>query len=81
MNPTHPPASEAREQSGEPPHEPPQPRCGERARRAMSEVVYGLCTACGSAEVALVRATGERDLSDIGESPHYPTGYGCEVCS
>lgn len=47
----------------------------------MSEVVYGLCTACGSAEVALVRATGERDLSDIGESPHYPTGYGCEVCS
>jgi hypothetical protein len=44
-------------------------------------VVYGMCTACGSVEVALVEATGTRDFSGIGESPEYPTGYGCEVCS
>lgn len=43
--------------------------------------VYGMCTACGSVEVALDQATGTRDLSAIGESATYPTGYGCEVCS
>lgn len=41
----------------------------------------GMCTACGSVEVELNQATGERDLSAIGESDRYPTGYGCEVCS
>lgn len=45
------------------------------------DVTYGMCIACGSVEVALVKATGTRDLSDIGESATYPTGYGCEVCS
>jgi hypothetical protein len=43
--------------------------------------VYGLCTSCGSVEVALVKPTGTRDLSRIGESAGYPTGYGCEVCA
>lgn len=42
---------------------------------------HGLCTACGSIEVALVKVTGTRDLSGIGESAEYPTGYGCEVCA
>lgn len=42
---------------------------------------YGMCTACGSVEVQLVTVTGARDLSDVGESASYPTGYGCEVCS
>lgn len=42
---------------------------------------YGLCTACGSVEVALVTVTGTRDLSGIGEHPEYPVGYGCEVCA
>ena len=46
-----------------------------------AESVYGMCTACGSVEVALRRVTGARDLSDIGEAPDYPTGYGCEVCA
>ena len=45
------------------------------------ERVYGMCTACGSVEVALNRATGTRDLSAIGEHEAYPTGHGCEVCS
>lgn len=40
-----------------------------------------MCTACGSVEVALNKATGTRDLSSIGESAEYPTGYGCEVCA
>lgn len=43
--------------------------------------VYGMCTACGSIEVALVKQTGTRDFSAIGEHHAYPTGYGCEVCS
>lgn len=43
--------------------------------------VYGLCTACRSVEVSLDTATGTRDLSGIGESAAYPTGYGCELCS
>ena len=43
--------------------------------------VYGMCTACGSVEVELVAATGRRNLSSIGESDAYPTGYGCEACS
>jgi hypothetical protein len=43
--------------------------------------VYGMCTACGSVEVELMSATGQRDLSHMGESPNYPTGYGCEVCA
>lgn len=42
---------------------------------------YGMCTACGSVEVALNQVTGTRDLSSIGESADYPTGFGCEVCS
>jgi hypothetical protein len=46
-----------------------------------NEPVYGMCTACRSVEVALVEATGTRDLSSIGESSSYPVGYGCEVCS
>lgn len=41
---------------------------------------FGLCTSCGSVEVALDHPTGTRDLSGIGESASYPTGYGCEVC-
>lgn len=41
----------------------------------------GMCTACGSVEVALNAATGTRDLSAIGEDAAYPTGYGCEVCA
>lgn len=45
------------------------------------EPVYGMYTGCGSVEVALVKPTGTRDLSHIGESPRYPTGHGCEVCS
>lgn len=43
--------------------------------------VYGQCRACGAVEVALVAPSGTRDLSDIGESEEYPTGYGCELCS
>jgi hypothetical protein len=46
-----------------------------------SPVTYGLCLHCQSIEVALNKPTGTRDLSDIGESDAYPTGYGCEVCS
>jgi hypothetical protein len=45
------------------------------------EATHGLCTACGSYEVELVRATGVLDLSYMGEASDYPTGYGCEVCS
>lgn len=41
----------------------------------------GLCTHCGAVEVVLIKVTGIRDLSDIGESSTYPTGYGCEVCA
>ena len=55
------------------PHDCP---CAEESGR-----VYGMCTCCGSVEVALDCATGFRDLSSIGESDRYPTGYGCEVCS
>lgn len=47
---------------------------------AESPITYGACTACGAVEVALDRVTGTRDYSDIGESPTYPTGHGCEVC-
>lgn len=47
----------------------------------MSESTYGMCTACGAVEVALLKATGTRDLSAIGEHHAYPTGYGCELCS
>ena len=43
--------------------------------------VYGMCTHCGSVEVALGVVTGTRDLSYMGESSEYPIGYGCEVCS
>lgn len=41
----------------------------------------GMCTGCGSVEVSLNKATGTHDLSSMGESATYPTGYGCEVCS
>jgi hypothetical protein len=52
-------------------------------QRGLNEtpVTYGLCLHCQSIEVALNKPTGTRDLSDIGESDAYPTGYGCEVCS
>ena len=43
--------------------------------------VTGKCTACGAVEVVLDNVTGTTDLSGIGESATYPTGYGCEVCS
>lgn len=43
--------------------------------------VSGMCTHCGAIEVTLVKATGVRDFSAIGESSQYPTGYGCELCS
>lgn len=45
------------------------------------EPIGGMCTACGSVEVILNNPTGVRDMSDIGESDEYLTGYGCEVCS
>ena len=48
--------------------------------RAEHRTVYGKCTACGSVEVALDAVSGTTDLSSIGESATYPTGYGCEVC-
>ncbi len=48
---------------------------------ASGEPVYGMCLACRSVEVKLNEQTGTRDLSDIGEHPQYPVGYGCEVCS
>lgn len=51
------------------------------ATAAEPRPVYGMCTACGSVEVALMKATGTRDLSTIGEHHAYPTGYGCESCS
>lgn len=41
----------------------------------------GLCTACGSLEVALNNVIGHLDFVAIGERGDYPTGYGCEVCS
>ncbi|ABQ86109.1 hypothetical protein PBI_TWEETY_40 [Mycobacterium phage Tweety] len=46
-----------------------------------ADVVYGMCTACGSVEVALMQPTGSRNLSHIGESDTYPTGHGCEMCN
>ena len=55
--------------------------CYCNSRPAEIQPTYGMCTACGSVEVALNRVTGTRDLSGMGESPRYPTGYGCEVCS
>ncbi|AGK87875.1 hypothetical protein HAMULUS_39 [Mycobacterium phage Hamulus] len=45
------------------------------------DAVYGMCTACGSVEVALMQPTGSRNLSHIGESDTYPTGHGCEMCN
>lgn len=57
------------------------------AMRAMAKApkrprpVWGLCTRCGALEVALVKATGTRDFSAIGEHHAYPTGYGCELCA
>lgn len=52
-------------------------------QRGLSEtpVTYGMCLGCRSIEVALNKPTGTRDLSDIGESDTYQTGYGCEVCA
>jgi hypothetical protein len=47
----------------------------------MNEPTYGMCRACGACEVELVPPFGTTDLSSIGESAEYPTGYGCEVCS
>ena len=46
-----------------------------------ANAVYGMCTACGAIEVALLAASGARDYSAIGESAEYPIGYGCEMCS
>lgn len=53
----------------------------EQAESGQATTVYGYCTACHSVEVALNKATGTYDLSYMGESDAYPTGYGCEVCS
>ena len=54
-----------------------------RAQRGLQETptTYGMCLACRSIEVALNNVIGTRDFSDIGESPVYPVGHGCEVCS
>lgn len=49
--------------------------------RMGAPVNYGLCLHCQSIEVALNRVTGTRDMSSIGESDTYPTGYGCELCA
>ena len=63
---------------------PGTPKASEAAVAAVQdappEPVYGYCTACGSVEVKLDKATGTRDFSNIGEAADYPTGYGCEVC-
>ena len=59
-----------------------EPTAGRWPQQPAPEVpAYGMCTACGAVEVALVQVTGTRDLSGIGESAEYPTGDGCEVCS
>jgi hypothetical protein len=42
---------------------------------------YGQCRACGGHEVLLLHPYGTVDLSSMGESPAYPVGYGCELCS
>ena len=47
----------------------------------LADAIYGMCTACGAIEVALLAATGTRDYSAMGESDEYPTDYGCEMCS
>jgi hypothetical protein len=47
----------------------------------LEDDVYGMCIHCGAVEVKLVKATGTRDLSGIGESAAYPVGFGCEVCA
>lgn len=47
----------------------------------MPEPVYGKCRACGACEVEIYGPYGSTDLSSIGESATYPTGYGCEACS
>lgn len=52
----------------------------EDAREPLSGT-YGQCGACGAIEANLVRVTGTRDLSAIGESDAYPIGYGCEHCA
>lgn len=49
--------------------------------KAAEFTVAGLCRACGSVEVLLIKADGTRDMTWCGESAQYPTGYGCEVCS
>ena len=56
---------------------------GRHEQRGLAEtpITYGMCLTCRSIEVALVKAIGTRDFSDIGESDVYPVGYGCEVCS
>ncbi|GAB3776659.1 hypothetical protein FB382_004359 [Nocardioides ginsengisegetis] len=52
----------------------------EDAREPLSGV-YGACAGCGAIEANLVKPTGARDLSAIGEHHAYPTGYGCEFCA
>ena len=54
-----------------------------RAQRGLDEspITYGMCLSCRSIEVALNQVIGTRDFSNIGESPVYPVGYGCEVCA
>ena len=51
------------------------------AYRDNHRTVTGKCTACGSVEVLLDAVAGTTDLSSIGESATYPTGYGCEACA
>lgn len=65
----------------------PCPTCGVKIDPAVHDCpnypvpTFGMCTGCGSVEVRLNEATGTRDLSGMGESSRYPTGYGCETCS
>lgn len=42
--------------------------------------VYGMCRACRCVWVRLHTADGTVNLSHMGKSAAYPTGYGCEVC-
>lgn len=64
-----------------PTHGSPVSPSTQRGVDADAPITYGLCLHCQSIEVALNKATGVRDLSCIGESDTYPTGYGCELCA
>ena len=59
----------------------PPPDVRQQIEADLARPTYGMCTGCGSVEVALAKVTGTRDLSAMGEAAAYPTGYGCEVCA